>query len=302
MAPTPRTTEPRVAFMEKREPPIPSELDEELLLAKKLTKQSTDYFFLTRFFPKETRSLLFSLYAYAYVPREIVRTTTDPSHARTLLREWRIKWYEAIENGTSDDPILRLQSHIWRTYHIPFSYADHFIDAMITDTEKSHYGDIRELAEYLYGSGGVLCLALVHSMGYKDNPLPTIEKLAYAIQLTLILRTIGETYTKHHRLYIPEQDLRRFHVVEETLQKKIFTVETHQLIRFEIARIRKLFSEGELAIASIPKKQQRGARVCVHRYKQMLKSIESDHRLIYAEEPRLTWWNKISLFLYSFTV
>ncbi len=82
---------------------------------------------------------------------------------------------------------------------------------------RLHYETFDELYDYCYHVASVVGLVCIRIFGYRD---PTAEKLAeqtgVAFQLTNIIRDVKED-SQLGRVYLPYEDLRRFHVEAKAL-------------------------------------------------------------------------------------
>lgn len=237
-----------------------------------------NYFFATRFFPKDLRQATYVLYAFFRIPDEIV----DSSHGapieevREKLTGWEEAWVDAYEGQESNDPVIRASVSVFKKYNIPLQYARDFLHAMKQDLWKDRYATYEELEEYMYGSAGVVGLIMTHVIGFHDErALPYAKDLGYAMQLTNFLRDIDEDYRDRGRIYLPIEDLEHFSYSEDDIQQQNFSPHASRLMAFEIARARALYRKAEKGIPHLYKRGRLAVRLALSIYEAILDKLEA---------------------------
>ncbi|MBP7005656.1 phytoene/squalene synthase family protein [Patescibacteria group bacterium] len=260
-------------------------------------KHGKSYYFATRFFPREKRLATFALYAFFRIPDEIVDTdNASKIEAHQQLIAWKEKWRQAYQQERSDDSVLHAAAWTFHTYKIPFAYSEAFLDAMIMDTEKATYANYQELEKYMYGSAGVVGLMMSYVIGFSDPiALPYAEKLGYAMQLTNFLRDIAEDWDLRERIYMPQDDMRRFQVTSSQIREHRFDENIRELIRFEVARADVLYEEAERGIALLHKDGRFAVRVAGALYREILRKIEVQEYNIFRGRARTSFLEKVRI-------
>jgi len=237
----------------------PKELASDFEAARKLhQKHGKSYYFATRFFPRDTRMATWALYAFFRVPDEIVDTMPQETPAQIQyvkdeIHRFRDKWHQAYDKGTSDDPILRVTSYVFATYKVPFEYSNAFLDAMITDLEKTEYANYAELESYMYGSAACVGLMMSSVIGFVDESqretgLKHAAQLGYAMQLTNFLRDIEEDYVQRKRVYMPQDELSQFGLSTRSVAEKKFDNDFKRFVIWQSERAKKLYAEAAIGI------------------------------------------------------
>jgi len=103
--------------------------------------------------------------------------------------------------------------------------------------------------------------------------------LGNAFQLTNFLRDVNEDLDRG-RVYIPQQDVRRFGV---DLAARACTPEFVELMRFEIARCRELYDSADKGIAMLPPRSARCIRAARVLYSRILDRIEAQDYDVFAK-------------------
>src|SRR5205807_1220387 len=160
-------------------------------------------------------------------------------------------------------------------YNMPARYLHDLISGAEMDLTVRRYPTFDRLREYCYRVAGTVGLTCTHVFGFSDaRALDLAEKLGLAFQLTNIIRDVHEDY-KLGRIYLPEEDLRRYGVLPEDFGRGEATLGIRELLRFEAERAWQLYEEGS-ALLSLIDADSRGALwLLVHTYSALLSRIES---------------------------
>ncbi len=293
-----------MAFLLASDPKI-SACPEHLLAGfekcREITKRyGTSFYFATQFFPKETRNGIYAIYAFARIPDEIVDNPNKPNRNQALaeMREWREQWLEAMASGKSDDPVMNAIVFAFNKYEIPVEYGEAFLRSMFQDEEKTSYKDYAELEDYMYGSAGVIGLMVTRVVGYSSEAaFPYALKLGYAFQMTNFLRDIREDCDDLGRIYMPEDELRRFGLDRRDIFMHITDARFTRFMKFQIERTRQIYREALPGIKLLNWRGRLAVRVSYVLYKAILNEIERANYNVYAGRVRTNTRQKLRLSL-----
>ena len=261
-------------------------------------KYGTSFFFATQFFPRATRDGIYAIYAFARIPDEIVDDHNKKGKAESLaeLNEWRDEWLVAMKAGYSDDDVMNAIVHTFNKYKIPVEEGEAFLRSMFMDEKKECYADYVELEEYMYGSAGVIGLMVTRVVGFSSEAaFPHALKLGYAFQLTNFLRDIKEDFFELGRVYMPQDELERFGLVNEDISKEVCDERFVAFMKWQIERNREVYKE---ALSGIPMLAWRGrlaVRVSYILYKAILGEIERANYNVYLGRVRTNFKQKVWL-------
>jgi 15-cis-phytoene synthase len=263
-------------------------------------KYGTSYYFATQFFPKEIRQAIYAVYAFARIPDEIV----DDPHLQNKeiklekLAEWRESWLQAMEDGTSKDPILASIVHTFIKHKIPAEDGEAFLRSMFMDEERSEYYNFNELEDYMYGSAGVIGLIVTRIVGYSsDEAFPYALKLGYAFQLTNFLRDIREDSEDLGRVYMPLDELRQFSLERKDIAEMKMDDRFVEFMKFQISRNKQIYREALPGIELLNWKGRLAVRISYVLYKAILTEIERANYNVYAGRVRTNFRQKLALSL-----
>lgn len=275
--------------------------DEELGVARALTKQfGTSYFWATLLFPRALRHATFVLYAFFRIPDEYVDRADSQQEAAERLAAWRAAWerssFDDLALTKEERLMLAATRRVFNAVHMPETYADAFLKAMERDLTVDQYETYADLEGYMYGSAAVVGLMMTELIGYTDSRALHFAKcLGEAMQLTNFLRDVGEDFDERGRIYLPQEDLRRFGVAREDIAQKRVTPAFIELMQFEITRARALYAQAEEGIALLNPAGQRSVRAALVLYRAILNEIERNRYDVLTRRARTTGWQKIML-------
>jgi phytoene synthase len=191
--------------------------------------------------PPDKRRAARALYAFCRVTDNIV-DMADSDNPREALERWR---------GTimlPQPPTGELVALAWadtqQRFRIPAGYAVQLIEGVRRDFTQNRYATFDELTEYAYGVASTVGLMAMHIIGFTGSAaLPYAIKLGVALQVTNILRDVGEDW-RNGRLYLPQEELRQFGLSEADIDAGTINERWRQFMAFQIDRVRRLYAES----------------------------------------------------------
>lgn len=201
------------------------------------------YYLATLLLPPAKRPYVHALYGFARYADEIVddlQSTLTPQEKATVLGNWSAKFLTDLSRGESTDPVGRAVVDTVRRWQIPHEHFEAFLHSMTMDLTVTEYRTYDELYEYVYGSAAVIGLQMVPILGpLSDDAYPRAVELGVAFQLANFIRDVGEDLQRG-RVYLPLDELARFELTREDLERRVVDDRVRQLLRFQIARVRQL--------------------------------------------------------------
>ena len=179
-------------------------------------------------------------------------------------------------------------------YHIPRHYALQLIDGVARDLFQARYQTFDELATYCYGVASTVGLMSMYIVGFKNNEaVPYAIKLGVALQMTNILRDVGEDY-KNGRLYLPREELAFYGIQESDLAAGHVTDHWRQFMKFQMARTRQLYAESWEGIQMLEREGQFAIGAASIFYQGILDEIEKNDYDVFSHRASLNTLGKVS--------
>ena len=199
----------------------------------------------------------------------------------------------------------RLKPFVER-FRLPRRAFEDVIDGVAMDLEHHRYETFDALVEYCLRVASAVGLICVEIFGYRDERSRDYAiQLGVALQLTNIIRDVAVDLADG-RVYLPQEDLRRFGCSEEDLKKGLVTDRVEALIRFQCDRARSYYERAQQALPQADARALIAARIMGAIYFEILRSIErADYdvfsRIIRVPRPRraviaATTWARAMVF------
>ena len=271
--------------------------DTQLAESKSIHRQTgKTFYFATRLLPERVRHPTYVLYAFFRVADEIVDDPGDmsPEEQRERLLEVR---EAALGRRPTDDPVLSAFSEVREEYDIPDHEVEVFIDAMLTDIEKSRYETYEELEAYMRGSAAAVGVMMTVIMETDDlkTALPHARKLGEAFQLTNFIRDVHEDIADRDRIYLPLETLEAYGADPEDVKRRRFTDELGHAIDHELRRAESLYREGVAGIKYLPTDCQLPVQTAAVLYVDHHRLIRATDLDTVTREPSLGTLRKLAL-------
>lgn len=236
-----------------RDAPIPDTqremgrvLHEAVAACEVLTAEYSRSFYLaTSLLPGEKRRAMRVLYAFCRTADNLA--DGNVGQPETRLRHLR----ESIrgERTISDSLYLAAWADVRARYSIPLCYAEQLLDGVERDLVQRRYRTFGDLSVYCYGVASTVGLMSMYITGFSDQQaVPYAIKLGVALQLTNILRDVGEDWNVG-RFYLPLDELAAFGLDESDVAAARLDKRWRDFMRFQIARARRLYTEAMPGIA-----------------------------------------------------
>ncbi len=242
--------------------------------------------------PRDKRHGARALYAFCRVCDNLVDAPQEDGDPREALERWRHQVLHV--QSASDDPVAVAWADTRIRYQIPWRYAEQLIAGVAQDVEKNRYQTFEELAEYCYGVASTVGLMAMHIIGFHDSQtIPYAIKLGVALQLTNILRDVGEDW-RNNRLYLPQEELAQFDLDEADVDAGVVDDRWRALMQFQIARTRQLFDEALPGVALLDKDGRFAITAAAQLYRFILDDIETHDYDVFRRRAHVTTWGKLS--------
>jgi squalene synthase HpnC len=168
--------------------------------------------------------------------------TFRPRRASTRSTVTRGRWTRSIEAGVaqSERPFARLQAAVTR-HGLPLTLLRDLLDAFRQDVTVKRYATFGHVMDYSRRSANPIGRLLLHLFGRGDARLSDL--ICSGLQITNFWQDVAVDWKKG-RVYIPQEDLQRFHVEERDIAAGNADARWERLMAFECERARSMLNEG----------------------------------------------------------
>jgi len=260
--------------------------------AERITAQhSKSFYFASGLLPEEKRSAVRALYAFCRTVDDIVDESSD------IERDARLDYWRGMMETASfadHDLIAAAWADTLTRYHIPRHYALQLIDGVARDLSQVRYQTFDELATYCYGVASTVGLMSMYIVGFMDNrAVPYAIKLGVALQMTNILRDVGEDY-RNGRLYLPREELAFYGIQESDIADGRISDNWRQFMKFQIERTRQLYEDSWDGVKMLEREGQLAIGAASVFYQGILDEIERNDYDVFTQRASLSAWDKVS--------
>jgi phytoene synthase len=251
--------------------------------------------------PHDQRMAIYALYNLARQVDDDVDSAPSRDLIPQRLAEQRERVHACYEGvpAQDSDPVMQVLAKAVYRYDIPESELQALIDGVERDCTCTRYETWDALREYCYLVASIVGRMCVRIFGFTDAAaLQRAVDLGLALQLTNILRDVRED-AEMGRIYIPQEDLRRFGISDEAMLRGEPGEGWHALVEFEAQRARELFERGYEVVRYIPRRAGACVQTMAGIYEGILQKIERDPHLPLRERAALSKSEKLRVVLGS---
>ena len=200
------------------------QLKEDFLYCETIIKKhSKSFYYAFSGLPAEKRHAVYALYAFCRRADDCVDENPAAETQSAALNRLRAELDLFSRGEEPDHPLWRALRHVFRTFHMELQPFYDQLTGQEMDIHFSSPKTLLELEEYSYyvaGSVGVMLLPIIATDNQRDLRNAAAD-LGVAMQITNILRDIGEDFYQKNRIYLPELERSRFGYGKEKLVKRI---------------------------------------------------------------------------------
>lgn len=254
-------------------------------------EHSRSFHLASSLLPPAKRMAVRALYAFCRVSDDIVDESADGAASR--LAAWRS--HALSSHPPQDDLVAQAWADTRARYRIPWRYAEQLLEGVARDLQQTRYETFDELAAYAYGVASTVGLMSMHIIGFQGpEAIPYAVKLGVALQLTNILRDVGEDW-RAGRVYLPRQELAAFDLSESDLARGKVDERWRRFMRFQIARNRTLYEEAWPGIGMLHAEGRMAIATAAGVYRAILDDIEDHDYDVFNRRAHVSTWGKLRL-------
>jgi len=198
---------------------------------------SRTFFFATRFFPSEVARAAHAVYWFGGYTRGLGRQAATPEQGMRDLDRWAVQVNKGLRGQLVRNPVLEVFLDAVEHYKIPHQYATDLIEGARRDLDHTRYRSFAQLREYCYCTSGAMSMLMAHLIGYRGPALDYMADLGLAMELTSILRTVGDSLARD-RIYLPLEEIEAFGYSEAELRQHTRNSAFRTMMGFQAERAR----------------------------------------------------------------
>lgn len=262
-----------------------------------IRRHSKSFYFSSQFLAPETRKAVRALYAFCRTSDDTVDLPIgDPARALAA-------WVQQVRAArpTLHNPVL-VAWHDTRTrYGLSPVLVDELLAGMAMDLTIHRYDTFADLWLYCYRAASVVGLLVMGITGHAPGAEPYAIKLGVALQLTNILRDVGEDAARG-RVYLPQEELERFGLSADDVLAGVYDERFRAMMRFQVERTHRLYEESWAGIALLPQESRFAIGAAARVYRGILDKLAANGYDAHTRRAHLrlreklgmmprTWWD-----------
>lgn len=213
---------------------------------------SKTWHFSARFLPGNIRNDVFAIHGFTLYPDEM-SAKFERDEYLAALSDFRSQTELALNGERPSLLVLRAFADTLRRHKIPHELPMSFLDALDMDARRADYSTYADLQTYMLGRSSATVEMICHVIGAQSaDAAASAVDFGTAIQLTRFWREIGSDWTTRRKVYVPLEDLKRFHLGVQDISAMVTDDRWWALMKYEIARARRYFAKADKLIPHAP--------------------------------------------------
>ncbi|HEU5440310.1 MAG TPA: phytoene/squalene synthase family protein [Ktedonobacterales bacterium] len=216
------------------------------------------FYYGSRFLPPLKRRAAWALYAFCRTADDIADEPERYPDGAAALARWRAALEETYA-GHPRGPVMVAWADLLRHFAVPLTPALELLEGCAMDLTDARYQTFDDLRAYCYRVAGTVGLLMAPVLGYHDDrALPHAVDLGIAMQLTNIVRDVGEDAARG-RIYLPAAEMARHGYTHADLAARRVTPALVAMLEDLMARAEVLYASGLRGLAYL----HRDARLAI---------------------------------------
>lgn len=255
-------------------------------------KAKSNLAFALKILPRDRREDMVVFYAFC-------RTMDDLADTPDVPPEQRLKSLDFWENGLtrgfdSPDEFQRQVVSLRDRQQIPNDLLTAIIDGCRMDLQPRRFATWEDLSGYIWKVSCAVGLVSIRIFGCVDAGSERYAiALGHALQLTNILRDVGEDHANGRRIYLPLEDLARFQYTEEDLAARVRDPRFLALMDFQAGRAEHYFREAAISLPATDRKALLPATIMGEIYHLLLNKMRADRFRVFGNRYRISKARKL---------
>ncbi len=271
-------------------------------------REAGNFYWSFRLLPKPSREAMCTLYAFMRRTDDLADREAPAEERAADLAAWRKCLDEVLDDAANGDAAAR-SAELWpgfpalaemvRHYEIPRKYLHAVIEGMTFDLGPVHLRDEAEFRTYCWHVASAVGLCCLHIWGYDSQggrAENLAERLGLAFQRTNILRDVAEDYARG-RVYLPADDLSKFHVRETDLAAGKASEGLKALVAEHEARARDEYQAAGELLPLIAPASRPMLRAIVRIYEAVLDTIRKQGHDVLVRRAAIPKWRKVAIMI-----
>ncbi|WP_217587976.1 phytoene/squalene synthase family protein [Lentibacillus saliphilus] len=243
-----------------------------------IRKHSKSFYFAFSKLPKQKAQAVYAVYAFCRIADDSVDEHTSPSEQLLALNTLE-KELELFEQGKE------ISHPLWRALRDVFQWFDMdiqpFYDQLAGQRMDINFSipktldDLEHYSKLVAGSVGLMLQPIIASKVREDLTEVSLN-LGIAMQITNVLRDIGEDLRDKDRIYLPLEEMAKANYTMTDFLNGHITPEFIQLWEKLAARAEALYDTFQMHIDQFDADSQQPVAASAHIYREILNAVRKN--------------------------
>lgn len=249
---------------------------------------------VSRLMPAEKRKYIYALYAYSRYTDDLGDELEEGN--LEALDTWEKDLMRVFQGEEPKNAILMALQDTVRSHSLTAEPFRKLIEANRMDQLNKSYGTYEDLLEYCDHSANPVGRVFLGIFGYNDERRNNLsDKTCTGLQLTNFWQDVNRD-ERMGRVYLPEEDMKRFGYSRKMLEDRIYNEEFVELMKLEVSRARNLLEEGLELVPLLDSRIKMDVRLFNQGGLSILDKIEEEEYDVLHKRPTLSRGEKVWLF------
>ncbi|MFD9626688.1 phytoene/squalene synthase family protein [Peribacillus muralis] len=256
-----------------------TQLDKDYRYCEDIIKQnSKSFYFAFLGLPKEKANAVYAIYAFCRIADDSVDmggARADKINALNRINQELSLFQEKKE---LDHPLWRALRDVFTRYKMDIQPFFEQLKGQRRDidfTVPQTMGQVEEYSYYVAGTVGLMLLPIIASESEQDLTQQAIS-LGVAMQITNILRDVGEDYRKNNRIYLPLSEMETESYTESDIKNARINVGFIRIWEKMARRAEELFDEFQEGVQYFDKDSQFQVLLSARLYRGILNAVRDN--------------------------
>jgi phytoene synthase len=253
-----------------------------------------------RILPPPQRRATCALYAFLRIADDLSDGDGPVEQRREALARWREDLAAAL-NGDYCHPVHPALHDAVVRHNVPPRHLGDALSGVEMDLDVSGYETFEDLYRYCYHVASAVGMACLPVWGHSGAGHDAAEAAGVALQLTNVLRDVGEDAARG-RVYLPRQDVERFGYDQDRLKLGVRDEAFVALMRFQAERAYGYYEQALPLAAELAPPGRAVFLVMLRTYRGLLDAIVASDFDVFGSRVGVKKWFKLWLALRALPV
>lgn len=200
----------------------------------------------SRLLPRRLQQPITVIYAFARTADDFAdEGDHSPAERLKLLDDYESRLQRLLAGSPGSDPVFIALADVIKRYALPIGLFEDLLSAFSQDVTKQRYETFDEIMDYCRRSANPVGRLLLYLYDHTDaESLLLSDQICTALQLINFLQDLLQDFDEHDRIYLPQDEMRKYQVSEADLRNRISNTAMQNLVQLQIQRAKALLLAG----------------------------------------------------------